>query len=131
MESVSNKTLIAAGIGAIALGIAVYMMSKDDSEPLDSSGKHTLEKLKIVLNEMKLEYTCIYTRNYNIMLKAKAAGDFNDALKTQLEALVNREIDQKTEEVCKYNQANGLKMKDLTKQRLEQWISLYSKDPEV
>ena len=131
MESVSSKTLIAASVSAIALGIAVYIMSKDDAEPLDPSGKHTLKKLKQILDEVKLEYTCIYTRNYNIMLKAKAAGDFDDSLLGQLEGLVNQEINAKTIEVCAYNQKHGLQMEDLTKQRLEEWIKHYSNDPEV
>ena len=51
MENISNKTLIGVGIGAIALGIAVYFLSKDDSESkLDPAKKHTLQKLKLILD---------------------------------------------------------------------------------
>lgn len=51
MENISNKTLIGVTAGAIALGIAVYFLSKDDSESkLEPIKKHTLEKLKIILD---------------------------------------------------------------------------------
>lgn len=79
---VSNKTIgyVAAGIGALALTYVVYRLSQDDTPPLDPKGKHTLEKLKQLLAETKLEYTCIYARNYNIMMRTKDAGEFDENL---------------------------------------------------
>jgi hypothetical protein len=130
---VNNKTIgyAAAGFGALALAYVVYRLSQDDSAPLDPKGKHSLEKLKQLLAETKLEYTCIYARNYNIMMRTKDAGEFNENLLSQLEALVGQEIEQKTEEICKYNQANGLKLDDLTKERFGEWVTYFASDPVV
>ena len=51
MDNVSNKTLILASVGAIALGVAVYYLSQDDSESkIEPKKKHTLEKLKQILD---------------------------------------------------------------------------------
>ena len=49
MENVSNKTLIGVGIGAIVLAGAVYWLSMDKDEALEPNTKHTLAKLKEIL----------------------------------------------------------------------------------
>ena len=71
----NNTTVkaVALSVGAILLGAsAVYFLSKDDSmQNFDPKNKHTLAKLKRILAQCKLEYTCIYARNYNIMLRQK------------------------------------------------------------
>lgn len=96
MDNVSNKTLILASVGAIALGVAVYYLSQDDSESkIEPKKKHTLEKLKQILDQTKLEFTCIYARNYNIMLRAKENNEFGTEEATALEELVQRETSHK------------------------------------
>lgn len=46
---------------------------------MDLSGeKYTLEKLKEVLMELELEFTCIYARVYNLMQKLKENAEANE-----------------------------------------------------
>ncbi len=62
------------GVGAVALGAAIYLLSQEDEAeaPLDKK-KYTRDRLKKLLEETLLEYTCIVCRNYNLMLKVKEA----------------------------------------------------------
>ena len=70
MEGFNSSTLKYAlvGLGAVAMGVAVYYLSQDDTKKLDTK-KYTKEKLKTLLEETMLEYTCILCRNYNVMMK--------------------------------------------------------------
>jgi len=58
-------------IGAIALAGGIWYLSKDDDSVAFDPSKHTKEDLVKLLNEMNLEFACIYARSYNILLKAK------------------------------------------------------------
>lgn len=69
----------AAGVGAIVLGAAIWYMSKDSNVELDYN-VYTKEKLEALMKEVELEFTCIYTRNYNILLKIKESDEFEDGL---------------------------------------------------
>ena len=92
-----------AGLGAVAVGYAVYYLSRESDEQygLDPE-KHTRERLEILLEQSLLEYTCIICRNYNLMLKVRDSPgytmtqeDFN-----QLRSIVDQEIDGKTRQLC-------------------------------
>ena len=63
-------------MGALALAGLVWYLSKDD-ETLDYS-KFNKAKLEVLMKEMELEITCIYARNYNIMLDIKADNEWDD-----------------------------------------------------
>ena len=132
MENVSSKTLILASVGAIALGVAVYYLSRDDSaSKLEPKKRHTLEKLKQICDQTKLEYTCIYARNYNTMLRLKENNDWSAEVQDAMQGQILEEIKQKTEEVVRYNQEKELCMEDLTVPVLEAWIAHYSDDPYI
>lgn len=62
-------TIALCTAAAIGLAMGVYFLSKDTEIAIDVKNKHTRENLIIILNEMHLEYTCIYTRYYNMILK--------------------------------------------------------------
>lgn len=69
MERPSMTTIALCTAAAIGLAMGVYFLSKDTEIAIDVKNKHTRENLIIILNEMHLEYTCIYTRYYNMILK--------------------------------------------------------------
>lgn len=52
------------------------------------------------MKEVELEVTCIYARNYNILLRIKESDEFEDGILDQIRVLINREIRDKTEQVC-------------------------------
>ena len=79
MEGDKPWKLAAAGVGAIALGALVWYLSKDDFVELDYK-KYTVDRLEKLLNEVQLEYTCIYTRNYNILLRIKESEEWEDGV---------------------------------------------------
>ena len=98
----SNNSMLkyaAAGVGAIVLGAAIWYLSADNFKELDYK-KYTKEKLEALMKEVELEFTCIYTRNYNIVLNIKEADEYEDGLMDQMRKLVNKEIVDKTEQVC-------------------------------
>ena len=97
----SLRNIVLASVGAIALSVSLYYLSREKGfdTKIDIKKKHTKKRLQELMGEFQLEYTCIYARNYNIMLRSKEAGDFTP---TDLEALrkqVKNEIDDKTEQV--------------------------------
>lgn len=91
MASSENRTntlkFALAGASALALGIAVYYMSREPSGAAASLDKKKYSKARLekLLDEILLEYTCIMCRNYNLMLKVKEKlGSFPDAEMKQL-----------------------------------------------
>jgi hypothetical protein len=106
MSAQSDSTLKYAiyGLGAVALAGAVWWLTWDP--PALDKGRFTKEKLEKFLAETSLEFTCIYCRNYNLMLKVDAAKKsegkegFSEEDMGQLKSLVDKEIRQKTEQLC-------------------------------
>ena len=68
------------GAAAIGLAAAVWWLSSDDMVELDYNDGFTKEKLRALLEEIQLEYTCIFCRNYNIMLRIKENDEFEDGV---------------------------------------------------
>ena len=58
------------GLGAVAVAGLAYWLSKDDVAPLDYK-KYDKAHLKALMDELELELTCIYARNYNVFLKIR------------------------------------------------------------
>lgn len=92
-----------AGIGAIGLAAAVWYLSADEDAVLDPK-KYTKERLEKLMTELQLEITCIYARNYNVMLKIrtqleKEGRTFEPEDMQALRTLVNNEIKDKQEQV--------------------------------
>ena len=86
MENISGKQIGLAALGLVTAGVAIYYLSKDDSDAdFDPKKKHTEEKLVKILDKLYLETTCIYCRNYNLMLKMKENKTFTQDLCEQLE----------------------------------------------
>ena len=54
------------------------------------------------MKQLYLEYTCIYVRNYNIMLRLKDNGEWNenDGILSRMRNMVNAEIYDKMEQIC-------------------------------
>lgn len=66
----SKKILMA--VGAVALGGAMLWYLSSDSRNIKFDPKvHTTEKMLTILDELKLEYMCIYARHYNLILRVK------------------------------------------------------------
>ena len=63
----NEKTLkyVLAGFGTVALGALVWYLSKDYRDPF------TKRRLQRLMEQIELEYTCIYARNYNKLLSFK------------------------------------------------------------
>ena len=103
MENINTKTLVGLSVGTILLGAAIYYLSRDDSETLlDPKRKHTLEKLKRILDQCKLEYTCTYAMNYNIMLRQKENGEWSPEMADNMQGKIEQELEHKTSEIVKY-----------------------------
>jgi hypothetical protein len=51
--------MVAAGV--VASGVALYYLMDDG---MDYKGKHSLENLQILTEDLKLEYTCIIIRGF-------------------------------------------------------------------
>ena len=62
----------------VAIGVALYLMKKSQSKPVylqKDLNFEDFEKLKKILVQLKLEYICIYTRNYNTLKRVEARDD--------------------------------------------------------
>ena len=80
---------------------------------------------------MKLEFTCIYVRNYSLLIRAKERADFNQDLLAQFEAYANEELNQKSDEIIEYHRSFGLKISNLDSLMVNDWIEYYENDPYV
>jgi hypothetical protein len=118
-----------AALGLAAVGTGIYLLSKDATAKLDPSKTHTLEMLHKLLKELTLEYTCLYTRNYNMMLKMKENNMLPSDGLQQIEAQVAGEIADKTAQVLEaWNQRYSAKVGELTESLLTDWIRHFAKD---
>ena len=139
MSNMDSQTMIkyaAASIGAIALAGLAYYLSKE--ETLDYK-VYTADKLKAVMAELQLELTCIYSRNYNLMLRLKENGDWKEDALPQLRNLVNREIEDKTQQVVeeydvschplpRRKDASGEKQ-SISMHQFELWVEQFEDEP--
>ena len=117
---------------AIGLGVGIYFLSKDYDVSLDLNDKHKLENLHLLLNELHLEYTCIYTRYYNLLLKLKDQNRVNPKVKNQIEQDLLKDLAQKNGQICESIETDRDKFKEgLTVKGLEQWTAHFKNDPEV
>ena len=80
----SLRNIAFASLGAVALGISLFFLSRDDGENALEDGvsdtenkepqltdRHTFEKLKELLEMMHIELSCTYVRNYNKLLQTR------------------------------------------------------------
>ena len=89
MENINTKTIVGISIGAVVLGAAVYLLSRDDGQTLiEPKYKHTLSKLKKILDQCKLEYICIYARNYNIMMRQKENNEWSAEMLDNMQGMI-------------------------------------------
>ena len=58
------------GFGAVAVARLAYWLCKNDVATLDYK-KYDKVHLKALMDELELEMTCIYVRNYNVFLKIR------------------------------------------------------------
>ena len=92
-----------AGLSVIGLAAAVWFLSKDSDGDLDKK-KFSRDRLEQLMKELQLEITCIYARNYNVMLKIRDQLEKEDKAfgpedMQALRRLVNNEIKDKQEQV--------------------------------
>ena len=98
MSNNDKQTLIkyaAASIGVVALAGLTYYLSLDKHVAVENS-RYNLEKFQALMAEMQLEFTCIYCRNYNLMLKIKENGEYKKSQMDQIRTRINMEIRDKT-----------------------------------
>ena len=80
---------VAVGMGAVAVGAALWWLSKEDD--LDYK-EYNLEKLKEFFEEIELEVCCIYARNYAHMLSLKAKDEWEPDMLMETKTTVENEI---------------------------------------
>ena len=128
-----------AGVGAIALGALVWYLSKDDFEPLDYT-KYDKVKLEALMKELELEITCIYARNYTILLRVKENGEDTPDMMNELRTLVEHEIRDKKEQVVEdycfrthpksYDPDTADYPKEgITVQQFDAWVEHFDNEP--
>ena len=82
--------------------------------------------------ELHLEYTCIYTRYYNLLLKLKEQNTANPQIMAQLERDVKADLAEKNKQVLACFETDRDKFKEgVNPQALENWIVHFRDDPEV
>jgi hypothetical protein len=93
-----NKTLIWAALGLVGAGAVIYLLSREETCPVKfNPAKHTLSKLQEIIEELRLDFTCIYVRNYNLMLKMIERGEWKPQMLSDLDTQVENELQEKAE----------------------------------
>lgn len=96
------KQIAITTFGLLAGGAVLYFLSKEESVKLDPK-IHTREAFLALLEELNLEYVCIYVRNYNMLLKMKESNELNADMLRAAEAESEKDISAKTTQVIKQN----------------------------
>ena len=82
-----NKTILWAAIGTLAGASLLYYLSLDSNTGIKLDPKiHKDETIKDILDEIRLEVTCIYVRHYNLILRMKEQKTFKQEMMSDLEA---------------------------------------------
>ena len=98
----NTKQIALAALGVVAGGAVLYYLSKEESVKFDSK-LHTREAFMALLEELNLEYVCIYVRNYNMLLKMKESNELTPEILKAAEAESEHDISTKTTNVIKQN----------------------------
>jgi hypothetical protein len=100
-----NTTIIYSALVLAGAGALLYLLTRDESNEVRFNSKvHTLDKLKKIMEEMSLDFTCIYVRAYNLILTVKENGQFKPAMLADFSTQINHEIAEKTAQILKtYN----------------------------
>jgi len=125
-----------AGVGALALAGMLFYFSRDETQPLDYK-RYDKKKFQALMSEVQLELTCIYARNYNLLLKIKESGQQDDDLLETLRHLINKETKDKqrqvVEDYCFKCHPNGCRdcseKEPITYQQFEQWCEHFEDEP--
>ena len=96
----NTKQIAITALGVIAGGALLYFLSKEESVKLDPK-IHTREAFLALLEELNLEYVCIYVRNYNLILKMKENNELTADILRAAEAECEHDITAKTNQVIK------------------------------
>ena len=133
-SSSSNLRNIAlAGIGAVALSISLFFLSRDelkggkdgdsDSEEMEEKPRlnesHTFEKLKELLEMTHIELTCTYVRTFNRMLQAR------ERQRLALEPSKVMEFEKNLREQITKNKAAICEEYGITPDLLSQWVNKF------
>ena len=118
-----NKYLV-YGVGAIALGIGLYFLSRDEETEIVQvydPKVHTLEKLKVIIDEIFIESATLYCQKLRLIREAKKDGTFNG--KEQIETLTETQRkDMKDAEEDTYKEYK------ITEELFFDWLARYQDD---
>jgi len=98
----NTKQIAIATLGVVAGGALLYYLSREESVKLDPK-IHTREAFLQLLEELNLEYVCIYVRNYNMLLKMRENNELKPDILKAAEAESEHDINAKTTSVIKQN----------------------------
>lgn len=96
----NTKQFAIAALGVAAGGALLYYLSREESVKFDSK-IHSREAFLQLLEELNLEYVCIYVRNYNMLLKMRENNELKPDILKGAEAESERDIENKTVSVIK------------------------------
>ena len=119
----NTKQIAIAALGVVAGSALLYFLSREESVKFDSK-VHTREAFLQLLEELNLEYVCIYVRNYNMLLKMRENNELKPEILRGAEAESERDIENKTISVIKQNPG-------FTLDHVSQFIKENSNDPIV
>lgn len=72
-----NKQIVWGALGLISASALVFYLSRDSSVAAKFDPKvHSDERMLSLMEELKLEYTCIYVRHYNLIKRMQEQGTF-------------------------------------------------------
>ena len=111
----------AAGLFLVG-GLLWYLSGDEKSVKLDDK-VHTKQKMLPILAELKLEFSCIYIRNFNVKLVLQEEGKWDEGKKLNMQDVITEERNAKLKQIC-------LRYKDVDEDVLNAWIAQNKNLPE-
>ena len=107
----------------MALGAALWYLSRDNQSAKFDPKVHTVEELRKIVHEMFVEGATLYCQKINLMRQLKASGDFNQDSIDQMRKKQAGEMEEAEQDI--YQDFK------ITENFFQDWLQRYIDDPVI
>ena len=117
------RKLLTIGAGCLAVGSAIWYLTRDTELASFDPKTHTVEKLREIIHEIYVEQTTFLCQKLNAIRQKKAVEQFNEKILAELRQVQEKESQETEKEICSQN--------EITPRLLEVWIDHFKDDPVI
>ena len=97
------KKLAWGAAGLFVVGGLIWFLSGEEEKAKLDDKVHNKDRMLTLLSELKLEYSCIYIRNFNLKLVKLGENKWDEAMKMNMEKVITVERNDKLKKICEFH----------------------------